>query len=247
MNQHLPTLVNPLKDHMTSNTIYHYVYRITNIVENKHYYGKRSSKCDPKQDLGIKYFSSSKDKVFKADQKNNPQNYRYKIVRIFASCEAALNAEILLHEKFDVALNPNFYNRAKQTSTKFDTTGINLFSDELRAKMSLERTGSKNHFFGKKHTKEASDKMKASSKGKNSGITNCKFSGYFITPFGTFATRRSIIHTQVCDRSVAKWCKKNDLVINRESYNASVYLRSNYPNSIVGTTYRDIGFSFMFI
>ena len=36
---------------MTSNTIYHYVYRITNLINNKHYYGKRSSKYKPKYDL----------------------------------------------------------------------------------------------------------------------------------------------------------------------------------------------------
>ena len=34
----------------------HYVYRITNKIENKHYYGVRSCKIDPKLDLGIKYF-----------------------------------------------------------------------------------------------------------------------------------------------------------------------------------------------
>ena len=40
--------------------MYHYVYRITNKILNKHYYGKRSSKLSPELDLGKKYFSSSK-------------------------------------------------------------------------------------------------------------------------------------------------------------------------------------------
>ena len=49
---------------------FHYLYRITNLVENKHYYGIRTSKTTlPQYDLGIKYFSSSKDKEFKKDQK----------------------------------------------------------------------------------------------------------------------------------------------------------------------------------
>ena len=43
---------------MTSNIIYHYVYRITNLINNKHYYGKRSSKIEAKLDLGLKYYSS---------------------------------------------------------------------------------------------------------------------------------------------------------------------------------------------
>lgn len=32
---------------------YHYVYRITNKVCRKHYYGVRSSNNHPKQDIGI--------------------------------------------------------------------------------------------------------------------------------------------------------------------------------------------------
>jgi len=58
---------------------YHYVYRITNILTNKHYYGSRSCNILPKNDLGFKYFSSSKDNDFIIDQKINPQNYKYKI------------------------------------------------------------------------------------------------------------------------------------------------------------------------
>ena len=51
----------------------HYVYRITNKVENKHYYGCRTTKLEPKDDLGSKYFSSSKDKSFIKDQKRKPK------------------------------------------------------------------------------------------------------------------------------------------------------------------------------
>ena len=50
---------------------YHYVYRITNKVCRKHYYGVRSSNNHPKQDIGIQYFSSSYDKDFIKDQKEN--------------------------------------------------------------------------------------------------------------------------------------------------------------------------------
>ena len=96
---------------MTSNTIYHYVYRITNTEEKKHYYGKRSSKIDPRFDLGIKYFSSSSDKEFRADQKNNPENYKYKVVGKFNTARAAITRESELHTKFDVGVNPKFFNK----------------------------------------------------------------------------------------------------------------------------------------
>ena len=61
----------------------HYVYRITNKEIRKHYYGTRTSDVDPKKDLGQKYFSSSKDKEFIQDQKNNPDKYRYKVLNTF--------------------------------------------------------------------------------------------------------------------------------------------------------------------
>lgn len=119
---------------------YHYVYRITNTQTNKHYYGVRSSKVEPKLDLGIKYFSSSTDKEFIKEQKENKSIFKYKIIKQFNSREEAVKLEIKLHSKFDVGLNESFYNRAKQTSTRFDTTGIK-HTDEFREKNSVAQTG----------------------------------------------------------------------------------------------------------
>lgn len=64
---------------------FHYVYRITHILEKKHYYGTHSTNHEPKLDIGIKYFSSSKDEDFIKDQKINPYYYKYKVVRVFDS------------------------------------------------------------------------------------------------------------------------------------------------------------------
>lgn len=118
-------------------TKYHYTYRITNIVEHKHYYGARSSKVHPTQDLGIKYFSSSSDKEFLTEQLSNPDNFKYKVIKIFETREEALALEIKLHAKFDVGVNESFYNKVKQTSIGFDTTGIQFrFSKENKEKLS---------------------------------------------------------------------------------------------------------------
>ena len=64
---------------------HHYVYRITNTQEKKHYYGVRSSKVEPKSDLGINYFSSSTDKQFIKEQKENKRVFKYKVVKQFDS------------------------------------------------------------------------------------------------------------------------------------------------------------------
>ncbi len=106
---------------------YHYVYRITNTVTGYHYYGSKSCDEQPKENIGIKYFSSSSNKLFIQDQKNNPQDYKYKVVKEFKTCRIDATAfEIKLHIKFDVKNHPRFINKVNQTSKKFDTTGIDF-------------------------------------------------------------------------------------------------------------------------
>ena len=102
----------------------------THTKENKHYYGARSSKVEPKLDLGIKYFSSSTDKDFIKEQKENPQYYKYKVIKIFSTRVEAINMEIKLHTKFEVGFNESFYNKSKQSSSGFDTSGKGNYIDE---------------------------------------------------------------------------------------------------------------------
>lgn len=117
---------------------FHYVYRITNLVKNKHYYGVRSTKIVPENDLGIKYFSSSKDDSFIKEQKQSPENFKYKIVSRHISRKEALNKEIKLHSFFNVGINESFYNKSKQTSTGFDRSGIKYsHSEETKIKIGL--------------------------------------------------------------------------------------------------------------
>lgn len=103
--------------------MYHYTYRITNTKERMYYYGVHSCVCQPKEDIGVKYWSTSKNKEFKADIKNNPQNYKYKVLKIFETRIEAVEHEIFLHKKFNVGVNNKFYNDSMQTSTSFDTSG----------------------------------------------------------------------------------------------------------------------------
>ena len=117
---------------MTSKTIYgcapiqssidgkfHYVYRITNLVENKHYYS-RSSILLPKTDMGLKYFGSPKNnKWIIQDQKDNPLHYKYKILSCFITKKEAIVREARLHKIFNVRDHKLFYNEQNQTSDGF--------------------------------------------------------------------------------------------------------------------------------
>ena len=126
---------------------YNYVYRITNNVKHKHYYGVRSCDCLPILDLGVKYFSSSRDKDFLNEQKLTPDVFKYKIIKVFSSRLEALKLEILLHKKFEVGKSKSFYNKSKQTRLSFDTTGtkMSVASNLKRSKSSIGKTKSKEH------------------------------------------------------------------------------------------------------
>jgi hypothetical protein len=74
------------------------------------YFGSRKCYCLPEED--INYFGSFKDKTFKP---------KYKIILKdnYTTREEAYADEIILHDYYDVANNPHFANRAKQTSARF--------------------------------------------------------------------------------------------------------------------------------
>ncbi len=98
---------------------YHYLYRITNKELNKHYYGVRSSDIEPKQDLGIKYFSSSSDKEFIKEQKRCSYKFKYKIIKMFNTREEAMDEEIKIHTRLNVDSNDKFYNKINAKNSLF--------------------------------------------------------------------------------------------------------------------------------
>lgn len=131
-----------------------YVYRITNKELKKHYYGFRQTLLSPNNDLGIKYFSSSKDKEFINEQKINKNNFKYKIIKVFDNKEDAINLEIKLHKKFNVAKNDSFYNKSNQTSTGFMYGRCGKKSSDKVKELARQRMlGDKNPMFniGNKH------------------------------------------------------------------------------------------------
>ena len=132
---------------------YHYVYRISNIIERKHYYGVRTSDVAPIYDIGINYFSSSTDKSFIKDQNENPQNYKYKVFMTFTSRIDAHNMESLIHKRLNVAKNESFYNLANAANN-----GFCIIDEDIKQKIS-------NTLRGRKVSKETRKKISMSTKG----------------------------------------------------------------------------------
>ena len=75
------------------------------------------------------------------------------ILAEFDTWEETLEAEVTLHAFFDVARNPHFANRAKQTSKGFTTRGMEI-SEETRRKQSEMRRGVKKSEEWKKRMSE---------------------------------------------------------------------------------------------
>lgn len=156
---------------MDSKNIYrlHYVYMIENRHTQKYYIGVRSCTNKlPTEDLGFSYFSTAANKEFIQDQKQNPSHYRYYVLDVFSTRKEAASFEIELHNRFDVAINESFYNRAKATSTSFTIEGTKL-SDEHRVKIAKAHVGFR-------HSEESKEKMKISNIRTPSDETRAKMS-----------------------------------------------------------------------
>lgn len=135
------------------------------------YIGSRGCKCLPEEDS--KYYGSFRDKNFNPTQKI--------ILGVYESRKDAYEAEILLHEFYDVARNPHFANRSRALSSGFTVEGVpinkgikkseefrklisesnkrRIVSDETRKKLSDNQKG-------RKHSEETKRKVGAASKGR---------------------------------------------------------------------------------
>ena len=108
--------------------MFHYTYLLLHKTNGMRYIGVRSSKVSPLEDF--LYWGSSRH--IPSDVKKTHIKI---ILKEFSTRQEAVEHEILLHNLNDVAKSPFFYNKAKQTSTGFDTSGIKL-SEETKAKLS---------------------------------------------------------------------------------------------------------------
>ena len=110
---------------------YNYVYLITEISTNKKYIGVRSCDIPIKKDLGSIYKSSSTDLDFINRQKTNKKDYRYEVLANYNCRLEASMEEIRLHNLYEVDVNPDYFNKAKATLSKFTGSGkVNVYDQE---------------------------------------------------------------------------------------------------------------------
>lgn len=121
-----------------------FVYIIINKENNRKYIGCKSCNEEPYKVIGKTYFSSSRDKCFIQEQKEFPEKFKYIVIKNFKTRIEALDYEIELHNRYNVNINPQYYNKAKQTSTGFDVHIIHEhWPLEVRQKISKANKGKK--------------------------------------------------------------------------------------------------------
>jgi len=138
----LPGFQPPEKLGKSFMTTHHYVYKSFE-EKGREYIGVRSCDCIPEEDT--KYFGSFKDKSFFPTEKT--------ILFVCETRKEVVEIEIELHNFFDVAVNPQFANRAKQTSTGFDRAGVPRTKEDKK-KISEANSGENHPQFGIPHTEE---------------------------------------------------------------------------------------------
>lgn len=141
--------------------MHHYVYLLIDTDpqdSRKFYIGVRSSKFRPYEDP---YMGSSKSMT-----KEEKHRCDKLLLEEFPTRKEAVAYEVFLHTKFDVARNPEFYNKAKQTSTGFDTTGMKfVFTESHINNMKAASSKRKSWPKGWNHTEAAKNAISDAKKG----------------------------------------------------------------------------------
>lgn len=128
----------------------------------------------------------------------------------------------------------------------------NILQPETRQKMSEAKKGENNYWYGvtgENHPlfgAPKSDKTKQKISKANSGENHPRFTGYYITPWGTFDSPKKA--KENCPVSInistlKDWCKNNQRKITIQSVR-----QSNYTTvDMIGKTFEEIGFGFQYL
>lgn len=80
---------------------------------------------------------------------------------------------------------------------------------------------------------------------RQKGAKHHSFKGWYITPEGRFASLGEIRDSATeLGTAVLRWCINSSKVISKHMYDCSSYLNTTYDSSIIGKTFKELGFGF---
>jgi hypothetical protein len=151
-----------------------YTYEIYDPVLDMKYIGSRTKGVtDPYAD---DYMGSVVSKKWGPYWKEIAGRSHKRILSVFFNKEECLQHEIDLHNFFDVARNPEFFNQSKQKSKGFVGCKEN-FTEQARKNMSNALNGRRGSFKGKHHSQETKKNNSVLHKGRscfNDGVREYK-------------------------------------------------------------------------
>lgn len=245
-----------------------YTYLIGWSHLNQYYYGVRYAKnCNP-DELWTKYHTSSK--YVKELRVSHGEPDVIQIRKTFDDGKSARKWEATVLARLNVLHNDKWINRnvsgapdpgvgklnpmygkshsiesiQKMREAKKGQPAWNKgkhHSEETRKKLSEKaKQRTTNSMQGKHHTKETRAKISE----MGTGIHNSQFTGYFVTPWGEFAsaveaTKNSPV--SIGKWTIIRWCKQdNEKPITSRSVSKSNYLIEEW----IGKTFAELGFGF---
>ena len=186
--------------------MYYYTYLLVSKQDNRLYIGSRGCPCKPEEDTS--YMSSSK-----VESKEYLQNCLKIVLKTFLTRADALKHEIFLHEAFDVGNNPYFFNKVKQTTTKFDRSGQPLTLEHRKRismanKISCNTPESKEKYRNNRLGKRLSDTTKSKLRECNLGGKSAKAKPILCKETGVVfeAISEAAIWAKVHYSSIVKVC-----------------------------------------
>ena len=142
---------------------YHYLYKTTNLLNNKFYVGMHSTSNLEDGYLGSGTF------LRRSIRKYGKDNFKFEILQFFET------REILIEQEKDL-VNNDFIKNQLCMNLRPGGTGVDQFtnlgslrSEETKKKMSENNKGDKNPFYNKTHTDESKKKITESGIGRGKG------------------------------------------------------------------------------
>lgn len=181
------------------------------------------------------------------------------------SHETLLHGMLRAHGVDNYSKTPEFNEKYKATCQANWGVDHYLQTDEFKEKLkrdSQERWGSDSYMSTDEFRRKSAATCQANwgvdnytqsadYKEKYSGKNAHNFKGYYITPYGIYTSRQQMLESNIKHLTmcfIVNVYTKNQLcntIITQKTYNKTKYLNLNYDKSIIGMSYRELGFMFI--
>lgn len=211
------------------------VYLITNTINEKKYVGITTKRVQARWNGHLHHGRENNTPylIHKALHKYGAENFQFTIIDTCDTIDKLKELEVYYIEKYKsyyIDEGSHGYNMTKGGEVS------PMDNAEIRTKVSETMKS-----LGDAHwTKQESFKSKMR------GDKNPSFKGYYVTPYGTFASARSMPHPLLNRATMISLCvKNNDKPINGAMLGRNLYLKQFDKDEILGKTPKELGFYFV--